>query len=279
VALVVGTAALGAALLIPYTFSDPNGLDPYVARIATVALLIAAMAYARPALAATRPVLLALAAITVTFTLLAAGPAVLAGLFGTGASARAPTSEDAQVFWASLAQFALTVAAAAIAWRFTPAALRPRLRLTRFGAGAALAAVVGTLLLVGIGLALPASLLGRDGLQPGALTRDLPWLWPANALQAASQELQFRGLLMGALERTMGRRWANVAQASFFGLAHLAVNYEGPVGPFVPVTIAVGLVFGYVVQRTGSLWPAVIVHAAADIAIIVAVMPGLYGLS
>jgi len=43
------------------------------------------------------------------------------------------------------------------------------------------------------------------------------------------------------------------------------------------VTIAVGLVLGYIVQRTNSLWPAVVIHAVADIAITFAVLPGLYG--
>ena len=43
------------------------------------------------------------------------------------------------------------------------------------------------------------------------------------------------------------------------------------------MTIAIGLVLGYVVQRTNSLWPAIVIHAAADIAITFAVLPGLYG--
>ncbi len=270
--LTLGTIALGAALVIPYTFSDPNGVDPYVARISAVAILLLAFSYARRSLEAARPVLLAVAAVTASFTLLAAGPQILAGLLG-----RSAPSFDAQVFWASMAQFLVTAALAILACRLVRADLRPRLRLGRFGIGALVASVLGTVLLIGVALAIPATLLGRYGVQPVALARDLPWFGPANALQGLSQELQFRGLLMGALERGMSRRWANAAQATFFGVTHLAVNYEGPVGPFIPVTIAVGLLLGWVVQRTNSLWPAVIVHAVADIAIAVAVLPGLYG--
>jgi membrane protease YdiL (CAAX protease family) len=276
-ALAAGTAALGAALLVPYTFSDPNGVDPYVARIALVAVLLAAFAYLHPRLVAARPVLLALAAITASFTLLAAGPAILDALFGTASSTAAATSFDAQIFWASAAQFLITAALASAAVRLVPDHLRPALRLHSCGVAALATGVAATLVLFGVALALPASLLGRDGVQPVALLRDLPWLLPANGLQAFSQELQFRGMLMGALERVLGRHWANLGQAAFFGLAHLAVNYEGPVGPFVPVTIAVGFLLGYMVQRTRSLWPAVIVHAAADVAITFAVLPGLYG--
>lgn len=271
-ALVLGTAALGAALLLPYTFSDPNGVDPYVARISGVALLLLAVAYARRPLVATRPVLLALGAVTVSFTLLAATPQILADAFGDSAP-----SFDAQIFWASLAQFAATLTFVVVAWRATAPSLSPLLRLGRLGWMAIAVSVAASVLLLLVTLALPASLLGRLALQPVALTRDLPWLWPANALQALAQELQFRGLLMGALERVMSRRWANLAQACFFGFSHLAVNYQGPVAPFVPVTIAVGLVLGWMVQRTQSLWPAVIVHAVADILITIAVLPGLYG--
>ena len=95
-------------------------------------------------------------------------------------------------------------------------------------------ACIGSVVLIGLGLALPAGVLGRVALQPVALGRDFPLLGPANALQAFSQEVQFRGLLLGALERTMSPRWANVCQAAVFGLAHLAISYGGPEAPFVP---------------------------------------------
>jgi membrane protease YdiL (CAAX protease family) len=168
----------------------------------------------------------------------------------------------------------------AIAWGFLrriPAGLRPDLRWRRFGPPAAAVTVLGILLLVPLGLAIPASLLGREGIAVQAVARDLPWLGPACLLQAFAQELQFRGMLLGALERVTGSRAALVAQAALFGVAHLAIQYPGPVGPFIPVTFAFGLLFGLVVQRTSSLWPAVLIHAAADIAITAAVLPGLYG--
>ncbi|MBV9101175.1 MAG: CPBP family intramembrane metalloprotease [Candidatus Dormibacteraeota bacterium] len=271
-ALVLGTAALGAALLVPLAFSDPNGVDPYVIRLSVTALLLLGAAWLWARAAGVRALLLALVAITSSFTVLSAAPQVLVAVFGDRVA-----SGDAQVLWASLAQLVVTAMLLLAGARFLPPAERPVLRLWRFGWAALAVSVGGSLLLVLAGLALPASLLGRYGLQPVALIRDMPWLGPANALQALSQEAQFRGMLMGGLERVMGRNWANLGQAVFFGLAHLAVNYQGPVAPFVPVTIAVGLVLGWIVQRTGSIWPAVIIHAVADIAITAVVLPGLYG--
>jgi len=271
-ALLIGTLAIGAALLIPHAFSDPNSVDPNVIRLSAVAVILIAAAFLRASLAPARPVLLALVAITASFSLLSGAPQLLNIVLGS----RTP-SPAAQVFWASLAQLIVTLTVAGVAWRVLAPALRPHLRLARFGPTAAIAGVVGVALLVGVAMALPATLLGREGIQPVAVARDLPWLGPAAVLQALSQELQFRGLLMGALERVAPRWWANLGQAAFFGLSHLAVSYQGPVGPFVPATIAFGLLLGWIVQRSQSLWPAVLIHAAGDIAITVAVLPGLYG--
>lgn len=271
VALVAGVMALAVALEAPQLFSDPNGLDPYVLRLAGVSALMAGVTLAVPGLAAARAVLLAVAAVSVSFSVLAGGPRLLTAVFG------ARLSGDAQLLIASAGQAIVTIG---IAWGFLrriPADLRPDLRWRRFGPVAAVVTVLGILLLVPIGLAIPASLLGREGIALQAVARDLPWLGPACLLQAFAQELQFRGMLLGALERVARPGVALVVQAAFFGVAHLAIQYPGPVGPFIPVTFGFGLLFGIVVQRTNSLWPAVLIHAAADIAITAAVLPGLYG--
>lgn len=272
----VAVLGLGAALLIPVAFSDPNGVDPYTARLGAAALLMAVPALLLRRLRAARGLLLALVAVAATYTILTAGPQILVDLFGDGLF-RAPLgSGDAQVFWASLAQALLTLGIALLARYAVPPQWRPNLRWRlnwsslAWGAG-------GSVVLIGLGLALPAELLGRVGLAPVAIMRDLAWLVPANALQAFAQEVQFRGLLMGSLERTMTPGWANVSQAAVFGLAHLAISYGGPEAPFVPITFLVGLGFGWLVQRTGSIWSATIIHAVADVALQFAVTPGLYG--
>ena len=269
--LVIGTLGLGAALLIPLLFSDPNGVDPYGARLGAAALVIAVTSLAIGRLAPARAILLALASVATTYTILSAGPQILVDLFGARAG-----GFDAQVFWASLAQAVLTLLIAILAALVVAPRWRAALRLRVTAAGVAIG-VAGSAVLVGFGLALPAPVLGRVALAPVAVLRDLPFLGPANALQGFAQEVQFRGLLLGALERSLGPVWANVAQAAVFGLAHLAISYGGPEAPFVPITFLAGLVFGWLVQRTNSIWPAVIIHAAADIALQFAVVPGLYG--
>ena len=270
--LIIAELGLGAALLVPITFSDPNGVDPYLARLSVASVLIAMPSLFVRRLGPARPILLGLAAVAATYTLLSAGPQILVDLLGPHSG-----SFDSQVFWASVAQAAGTLLIAVAARKLVVPEWRPSLRMRHVSLGGIATGVLGSVLLIGIGLALPANLLGRVALQPVAFGRDFPWLGPANALQAFSQEVQFRGLLLGALERTMSPRWANVSQAAVFGLAHLAISYGGPEAPFVPITFLVGLAFGWLVRRTNSLWPAVIIHAVADIALQFGVVQGLYG--
>lgn len=262
--------ALGLSLLVPRLFSDPVSVDPYDARLAGVSLALLGAALLVPRLSDARAVLLAVASITAPFALWAATPRVL-GIFWPGLGG------DERFAWAGVAQTVLTMGFMALAWLVLRPGGRPAMRLTRFRPSTVLVSVGGSVLLLALALAVPATLLGRLGIQPVALARDMPWVAPGNVLQAAAQELEFRGLLLGALERVTKPWVANLGQAVFFGLAHIAVQYEGPAGPFVPVTIALGFVLGWITQRTGSLWPAIVIHAVGDVAVAVGVMPGLYG--
>ncbi len=270
-ALTITAAALGVTLLVPRLFSDPVGVDPYVLRLTAVAaaLSVAALVWAR--LAAARPVILAVAAMTAAFTVFAGGPQWIEDVAGSR------FDFNTQVLIASAAEALLTAAVAVLALRSSPSTLRPLLRLRRFGTRSVIATIVGVAVFLAVIMLLPATLLGREGIAPVALARDLPLMAPASVLQGFAQELQFRGLLLGALDRVAPAWAANLGQATFFGLAHIAVQYQGPAGAFVPVTIALGFALGWVTQRTGSLWPAILIHSVADIAVTVGVIPGLYG--
>jgi membrane protease YdiL (CAAX protease family) len=269
--LVIAAVALGVALLVPRLFSDPVGVDPYVLRLSGVATALALASLVWTRLRSSRPILLAVAAITLSFSVFAGGPQWIVSITGSR------FDFNTQVLFASAAQAALTVGIAVLAVRMSPLTLRPLLRLRRFGLAAQVAAVLGTLAFLLVVMLLPATLLGRQGITPIALARDLPLQGPADALQGLAQEVQFRGLLLGALDRVAPPWAANLGQAAFFGLAHIAVQYQGPADAFVPVTVALGLLFGWITQKTGSLWPAIIIHAVADVAVTVGVIPGLYG--
>jgi sodium transport system permease protein len=78
-------------------------------------------------------------------------------------------------------------------------------------------------------------------------------------LPALLEELVFRGFLLSGLRSAFrGRRagfWAVLVTAGFFGLFHIYPEKWVTTG-------LIGLLLGYLTVRTGSLWPAVLCHAA-----------------
>lgn len=70
-----------------------------------------------------------------------------------------------------------------------------------------------------------------------------------------AEEICFRGMLFGGL-RTRLPFWAAALGAGlFFGLLHYTT---GPSA--VPSLVALGVIFALVYEKTGSIWPAVIMH-------------------
>jgi len=83
--------------------------------------------------------------------------------------------------------------------------------------------------------------------------------WSAFALLALApalvEEVAFRGFLYGRLAEVMGPREALVVQAAMFSVLHML--------PLMFVShFVMGLVFGLLRTRTGSLVPSMIVHLA-----------------
>lgn len=272
-ALTAAGVALGVALLGPRLLpdTDPLGVDPYSLRLGavSVALLVAAIASVRlrPAV----PVLVAVAAVVLPFVLWSVMPWLLGRISGDALGYRSTVLVQDAAY--ALATLVIVAGAAGLAgaswWRW------PRLGASWRALGVAVLTVV---LMALVFLAIPATLLGRIAVPLATLTRDLPLLGPAYVLQAVAQELAFRGALLRTLERTAPLWLANLGQAMLFGLAHIAVQYEGPTDTIVPVTVAVGLALGWVTQKTGSLWPAIVAHAVLEVGQAYGVLPGLYGL-
>lgn len=72
---------------------------------------------------------------------------------------------------------------------------------------------------------------------------------------AVTEELYFRGLLYGRLDARFARAAAVIGSAGAFGLAHFQPDA-------FPTLFALGLILGLLRLRTGSIWPAVGLHAA-----------------
>ena len=96
------------------------------------------------------------------------------------------------------------------------------------------------------------------------------------ALLAASagfgEEIAYRGFLIAYLGAYFGLQWPGLAlviglPALFFGVAHADQGARGLLG-----SAAWALALGFIVVDTGSLWPAIVFHAAWDTAM---GLPGL----
>lgn len=73
------------------------------------------------------------------------------------------------------------------------------------------------------------------------------------------EEILYRGLLMGALQMTLGLWPAVILSSIVFGISH---SYQGPVG--ILRTGTLGAILALVVVFTGSLWIAMIAHIVLD---------------
>ena len=146
----------------------------------------------------------------------------------------------------------------------------PRSRLAWLLGTALVLAGVGGAAEAGIGAlanALGVETHWADGL-PEDLLWDPPWQVVLGALDTVVwtpfvEELTFRGLLYGTLRTQTGPPLAAMASASIFAIAH---GY-GPTG-FLSVLIS-GLLWAIAYERTRSLLPGILAHAANNLSVTV----------
>lgn len=85
---------------------------------------------------------------------------------------------------------------------------------------------------------------------------------------AFSEEIFFRGFVQRGLERRLGRWGGILVTAAVFGILHGAAR--------APVIGVLGLLFGWMASRTGSVAPSIVAHAATNgIAVGIVNVPGL----
>lgn len=147
------------------------------------------------------------------------------------------------------------------------------LRLVRDGLAALSGVLVSVPMALGLGVVVtvagqwllgqPAPEVGHEML--GVLQRSSDW-WVTAGLVASAvvvapvlEEAIFRGLAQTALLTVIGpsRRWSVVILASgAFTVVHVGVAWQ-----VLPSLFVLGVVLGWLYERTGSLLPSVLVHA------------------
>ena len=84
-------------------------------------------------------------------------------------------------------------------------------------------------------------------------------------LTAWPEELLFRGLLQNSLSRTLSSQTAGwVAASVIFALAHIANNGVFPNWKYALLATIAGIFYGRTWRKTGSIFPAAIVHGLVD---------------
>ena len=105
----------------------------------------------------------------------------------------------------------------------------------------------------------------------GALDKLLPlapWILLFVFSNAFMEELLFRGLFLQRYSAFLGRALSNVLTAVVFALMHTQVTYAADMLQFLAIVVILSLVWGYLIQKTESLWGAVLFHAAGDCLVI-----------
>jgi uncharacterized protein len=126
-----------------------------------------------------------------------------------------------------------------------------------------------------VGLITAAALLVLSLLQPAVralgtakLVSLAPWILLFVVSNAFMEELLFRGLFLGRYEPLIGKWLTIFSTALAFTLAHMQVTYAPKLWVFLLVTLGFSIAWGWLMQKTGSLWGSVLFHAGADLLII-----------
>ena len=117
-----------------------------------------------------------------------------------------------------------------------------------------------------------------QGIGMGQIVAWIPWILIFVLSNAFMEELHFRGLFLGKLEPFLGREFANLAVAIVFTLVHAPVEYTPDIIQFLAILFFLALAWGYVIQRTDSLWGSVLFHAGADLLIVVGILQSFGGM-
>jgi len=113
--------------------------------------------------------------------------------------------------------------------------------------------------------------LGRDGLAIAVLPRRADQLalglFTVAILAPLTEEIYFRGIVLGWLRRHWGIVWAVVLSSLVFGIMHLKWLTPGGIGGMVATAelVAMGALLALVAVRTGSLWASVITHGVNNL--------------
>lgn len=134
----------------------------------------------------------------------------------------------------------------------------------KLGGLASLAALIPFVLMGGLGLST----------SPAMILSWIPWMCVFAVSNAFMEELMIRGIFLRNYEALLGERQSLILTSVIFAVFHQAIiGYTdfASFSIFMGMTFFLGLIWGYVIQKSDSIWGAVLAHAIADIFFVLAV--------
>jgi uncharacterized protein len=109
----------------------------------------------------------------------------------------------------------------------------------------------------------------------------LPWIIPIVLLNGVREELLYRGIFLKKYEVKLGPKTSNLLQAIIFSLSHSVAgvglnSYTPFIWALVIFTFALGLAWGYIMQRTNSIIGSVLFHAGTDIPVFIGIFSNIF---
>ena len=96
----------------------------------------------------------------------------------------------------------------------------------------------------------------------------LPWILIFLFSNAFMEELWFRALFLKKLEPLLGRTTSLAITSIVFAIVHISSIYVIDILLFMVALLALGWLWGYLMQKTNSIWGSVLIHAGADLLVI-----------
>jgi hypothetical protein len=115
-----------------------------------------------------------------------------------------------------------------------------------------------------------AAFFPHSGVGFARLLSMTPALLALVLMNGLREELWFRGLFLKRYGQFLGPWSSNLLAAVIFTSFHVQVGYALNLLPFLVYAFVLALLFGYLMQRSGSLLGSVLMHAGSDIPIFVA---------
>jgi membrane protease YdiL (CAAX protease family) len=115
-------------------------------------------------------------------------------------------------------------------------------------------------------------------MDPVFLARNVKWILIFVFANSFMEELLFRGIFLQRLNRFFKPVWSIILTSVCFAVPHLTVNYSPNVLLFSGIVLVLGLICGFAMHCTRSIIAPVLIHAGADLMIIIPIFSA-YGVT